>query len=304
MHLSEQIRQYYFDHINELAPGQRFHFASRLAAWEDSPEALEILRGMKVYLIPNSPEIFLAAILKKPAAKIYAKQLRQIYFDKYPKLFGIHNAFFRIRHLKEIYGIDIREDFLKIINRNELEDLYRKLVDDGASLRVLSRFAIDYIFLYEILFGSNKRIDPSIILSQKNSYDLNDTTQYHLFIYLYTHSIIADTNFYVRKLPSDRLPVYRRMLEELEKTMTGRDDLKLDNKFEYLVASQICGIEAALGLEINEQAASSLSPEGTFIIDRHNEKPNNRLNTFSGSEHRNVLYIMSSSAYNPHRIKL
>lgn len=301
MNLSEDIKQYYFNHINELPAGKRFHFASRLAAWEETPEAKNTLGGMKGYMLPGPANEVLSGIISKSPAGVYAKVLRAVYFDKYPKLFGIHNAFFRIRHLKEIYGIDIREDFLKIVSQNELDDLYRKLINDRPALRILSRFAIDYIFLYEILFGVNKRMDPSLILSLKKDYDLKDTVAHHLFIYLYTHSIIADTNFYARNLPNDRLPLYRKMLEELEETMAGRDDLKLDNKFEFLVASRIAGRQTHLSSEINEQAQLSLSYQGKFIVDKLNESLHPKLNTFSGSEHRNVLFIMSGSPFKPHR---
>lgn len=300
MDLAQEIKQYYFENLESLPEDKRFHFANRIAAWEGSPEAIKILRELKDYVLPADGETVLSSILNKPTGNLYGKELRKSYFEKYPRLFGLHNAFFRIRHLKEIYGIDIREDFLRIVDRNELETLYRKLINDGGALRILSRFAVDYIFLYEILYGINKRMDPSLIPYQRKDYNLKDTVQLHLFIYLYTHSIIADSNFYVKKVPSDRLPLYRKMLEELENIIAGRDDIKLDNKFEYLVACRICEWETSLASEITRQASLSLSHHGKFVVDKLNGNVNDGLNSFVGSEHRNVLFIMSSSPFNPH----
>lgn len=299
MDLAREIKQYYFENLESLSEDKRFHFASRIAAWEGSPEAIKILRELKSYVLPTDVETVLSGILNKPAGNLYGKELRKSYFEKYPKLFGVHNALFRIRHLKEIYGIDVREDFLRIVDQNELEILYRKLINDEGALRILSRFAVDYIFLYEILYGINKRMDPSLILSQRKDYDLNDTVQLHLFIYLYTHSIIADSNFYVKKVPDDRLPLYRKMLEELESIIAGRGDIKLDNKFEYLVACRICEWETPLAAEITRRASLSLSHHGKFVVDELNSNLNDGLNSFAGSEHRNVLFIMSSSPFNP-----
>src|SRR5438552_1813322 len=107
MSLPQEIKQYYFDNFKALPTGRQFHFASRLAAWEGSPEAIEVLRELRNYLLPSDSRTVLSEILEKPVGSIYGKSLRKIYFEKYPKLFGIHNALFRIRHLKEIYGLDI-----------------------------------------------------------------------------------------------------------------------------------------------------------------------------------------------------
>lgn len=300
MNLAQEIKQYYFEHINELPEDKRFHFASRIAAWQGDPEALKQLSELKNYMLPTDIAQVFNRILNKPPGKIYGKELRENYLHKYPKLFGIHNALFRIRHLKEIYGVDARKDLLNLVGQKELEKLYKDLTNDSQALRILSRFAVDYIYLYEILYGANERFDPQSILALKGGYDLKDKTQLHLFIYLYTHSIIADSNFYARQIPAHRLSVYRNMLNELESLIDGRSDIKLDNKFEVLVASRICGREADLGAEINKQAHRSLNAHGRFIIDKLNGNEEAKFNSLVGSEHRNVLFIMSSSPFSPH----
>ena len=108
MNLAQEIKQYYFDNVDLLPRAKRFHFASRIASWEGDKRALTLLAELCRYMYPleNNKEL-LSKILASAPGNIYAKDLRLRYFNKYPELFGIHNALFRIRHLKQIYGIDI-----------------------------------------------------------------------------------------------------------------------------------------------------------------------------------------------------
>ncbi|MBX4190571.1 hypothetical protein KW794_00625 [Candidatus Saccharibacteria bacterium] len=299
MELAEAIKHYYLKNSDILKINQRFHLASRLTAWCGDETAKDLLRNLKDYMAPTDLATTLQGILNSPVRKVYGRSLRLGYFNKYPQLFGVHEALFRVRHLKEIYGVDAREDLLKVISQKSLQELYEKLLDDANAIRILSRFAIDYIFLYEYLFDLKSELDRNSLLKQRVYYNLSDPIQLHLLIYLYTHVIIADTNFYIRKLPEDRLPIYHQMLNELDEVFSMYPEIRLDNKFEYLVAYRICDKIAPLSNEINAQARSSISREGMFIID--NLIPSeSTLNTFNGSEHRNVLYIMSSSEFKPH----
>lgn len=305
MSLSQEIKQYYFDHFDELPQDKQFHFSSRLAAWQGDQTAIDALYNLRDHMVSGQNiDGLLREILTKPAGRLYGKPVRQVFFDKYPALFGIHNCLFRIRHLKDIYGIDARQDFLGLVNAEDLEKLYSELTRDHEALRILSRFAVDFIYLYEILYEASNRLDPTVILNQDIKYDLDDTTQLHLFIYLYTHAIIADTNFYERPVPLDRLDVYRLMLSRLEGIVAKRANIKLDNKFEFLVACRICGVDSVLFKKINNEAATALSPYGRFIIDELNGAPAAGLNGFARSEHRNVLFVMSCSAYRPKAVSL
>jgi hypothetical protein len=299
MQLKEQIKNYYFEHLHELSEDKRFHFSSRLHAWEDDTQAKAELLKLKGYMIGDGrASKTLAGIMERPIGRLYAKQLRQPYFDKYPSLFGIHNALFRIRHLKEIYSIDWRGEFLKITDETKLEQLYTDLVKDKAALRVLSRFAIDYLYLYEILFEKARRFTPDEIKELSSAYDLRDNSQVHLLIYLFTHAIIADSNFYTRPLPDSRLETYRGMLSVLDSLLESRGGhIKLDAKFEFLVACRICGQGSRFFEIFEHEARQSLSKKGLFIFDPLVGGPDAGLNGFERSEHRNVLYIMGGSPY-------
>lgn len=300
MDLAQEIKQYYFDNADSLPRAKRFHFASRIAGWEGDKRALRLLAELRPYMYPseNNKEL-LSKILTGTPGNIYTKNLRLRYFNKYPQLFGIHNALFRVRHLKQVYGIDISQTLIDLVGDKTLEELYDGLIRDPGAMRVLSRFAIDYIYLYEILFEKTERLDPGVIKKVADGYELDDDVQRHLLIYLYTHAIIADTNFYARVIPKDRLEIYRAMLGQIESIVSG-SKIKFDNKFEFLVACRICKLDSPLFQEVYDKVASSLNPDGCFIFDPLVGDMETKLNSFVGSEHRNVLFVMGSSPFNPH----
>jgi len=270
-----------------------------MAAWEADPSAQSKLAGMKAYMTGDGDiKSLLAGILGSPVRQnIFGRSLRQPFFDKYPQLFGFHDALFRLRHLKEIYGIDGRGQLLELISREDMEKLYSQLVHDQPALRILSRFAIDYLILYEILFDRKQRLDPGQLLELAEDYNLEDDVQFHLLVYLFTHTIIADSFFYSRPVPAARLDVYRQKLSRLEELLVQRPGAKLDCQYEFLVACRICGMDSPLFSKLHEAAPTQLSPEGTFITDPKNGGPEAGLNGFGRSEHRNVLFIMSQSPY-------
>jgi len=301
MDLRQQIESYYFEHFGELAPDKQFHYASRLASWRKNPRAYKAIADLEDYMTNGGNiDSALKDVLASRIKNIYAKQERQVYFDKYKSLFGLHNAFFRIRHLKEFYGLDARDVLLKLVDYQELENLYNDLAGDQAALRILSRFAVDYLYLFEQLFD-HPRLDPGLIYSQKEHYDLTDPVQRHLFIYLFTHAIIADSNFYQRLIPPDQVALYTDMLKELENLFQDGSDYKMDTKFEFLVACRLCGYGSSLFGSFEAQAAASLDPSSSYIIEPSADSPNEGINDFNRSEHRNVLFVMSGSAYDPER---
>lgn len=75
--------------------------------------------------------------------------------------------------------------------------------------------------------------------------------------------------------------------------------INLDNKFEFLVCCKVLGYSSRLSGQIIAEAEQSFSDSGDFLIDKFNENIYPNKNSFELSEHRNVLFIMSSTAY-PH----
>ena len=231
-----------------------------------------------------------------------AHELRQPYFQKYPKLWGIHLALFRVRHLKHVYDIDTTDQLFQLISRQELDSLADALTKDEEAMRILSTFAVNYLYLYkQILLGEGKYIKPERFLRISEAYDINNAEHLQLMIYLFTHCIIGESNFYTQTISPKNLPTYQTMLARLEQLVGNNLSLiNLDSRLEFLVCCRICDFDSHLFDPIYEECRNSISQEGHFLVDSLNQNKQEDRKNFEGSEHRNVLFIMSNSPYQPH----
>lgn len=305
MQLSDSVYQYYFSNKEHLSEDKLFHFATRTAAWLGRQESYDLLRASEAYIVQpgKTLEQVIFDIYHTPqTGRRNAHELRQPFFEKYPKLYGAHLALFRVRHLQEVYGIDAREALFSTISREELIELKDQLLADAQALKVLSTFAINYCYLLErVIFKDPSSLPIDTFLQLGESYDTSDKEQMQLLIYFYTHCIIGESNFYVRTIPETLLPKYQQMLRTIEPLIVEHfADINLDNKLEFLVCARICQYDTPLFETIYEECQRSISPEGTFLIDIHNSNIQEDRNDFVKSEHRNVLFIMSTSPYTPH----
>lgn len=311
MQLRENIRDYYFAHLGELSPSKQFHFCSRLAAWQGSNEAIDELKKLRAHFVPQPcTQNTLRQTLQElaghqPNAGVNAWQLRKPHLDRYPQLYGISLALFRVRHLRMVYGIDARPALFELVDERELLHLKEQLLQDKDAVRFLSTYAINYLYLLERIVLEHTgpdTIDVQSLYELGDAYDAQDARQLQLLIYLYTHCIIAESNFYAKVMPPSLLPVYTRMLQRIEPLIAGHfSDVSLDTKLEFLVCSRICGYATPLARRIETESQASASPQGTFIVDTHNSfAARSDKKDLAGSEHRNVLYIMSGQSYAPH----
>jgi len=89
---------------------------------------------------------------------------------------------------------------------------------------------------------------------------------------------------------------YRKMITDLEKIIVSNfDSIHMDNKFEFLVCSKLVGHKSKLHDAIWDEGEKSISPNGSFIIDKYNKNPQKNRIDLILSEHRNVLAIMSQT---------
>jgi len=305
MDLADKIYSFYLENIALLSPDKRFHFATRISAWRGEPKAFELLRESYDFIVdPARPlEEVLQTIIDTPQSGTRnAHELRQPYFEKYPRLYGIHMALFRARHLISVYGIDSRKALYSCVSEDELLNLEKQLLSDDEALKILSTFALNYCYLVERVIRKREDTLPiEHFYELGKTYNVKDISQLQLLIYFYTHCIIGESNFYTREIPVDKLPIYKKMLEELEPLIEANfTTINLDNKLEFLVCSRICDFKSDLFDRIYDECERSVSDAGTFVIDVHNENIQESRNDFVSSEHRNVLYIMSTSTYTPH----
>lgn len=305
MELAENIYEHYLKNTHLLGQDKLFHFATRMSAWRGQPETYHLLRESYDYVV--QPDLPLAQVLRNiyetpQTGRRNAHELRQPFFDKYPKLYGAHLALFRTRHLQSVYGIDARDALYSSISEAELVHLRDNLLADDEALRVLSTFAINYCYLLERVIRRNEDTLPlERFYEIGKTYDTSNLLHIQLLIYLYTHCIIGESNFYTREIAADKLPVYQKMLATLEPVIADNfERINLDNKLEFLVCARICNFSSDLFERVYAECEQSVSPEGTFVIDVHNENAQADRNDFVRSEHRNVLFIMSTTPYTPH----
>lgn len=299
MTLFDDVYSYYRQHFNELPQDKQFHFATRIGAWRGELWAYDVLRSHREPFTSDSLQAIIDAPRKAGGA---ISQLRTPFFQRYPRLFGLSKALFHVRHLEAVYGIDAREVLFAFAPRQELDELRDALLSDPDAVAILSTVAINYLYLLErVIYRSNDTLPLDWLYALRSRYDLSNMQHVQLLIYLYTHCIIGDTNFYTKQVPESALPVYQRMLRDLEGIITTHyDDIKLDNKLEFLVCTQICNIASPLAGRIYNECQASISPSGTFLVDTHNTNSQSKLTGLSSSEHRNVLFIMSGTPYAPH----
>lgn len=303
----DEIKRYYYDHGDILSKEKRFHFASRLAAWNGDPKARRILEEMSHFLLsqddPASRTEMLHTILtRQQTGRRNAHELRAPFFARYPDLYRLQLALFRVRHLKYIYGVDLTDDLLALYPKEKFVQLKKSLLSDPEAMRYLSTFAVNFCYLVDIIILKRQpSFSVEALYDLGDLYDTSNADEIQLLLYFYTHCIICETNFYVQPIPTSRLEIYRKMLTRAEVLIEENlEHITLDNKLEFLVAARICHVDVSLLQKtIYDECADSISPDGMFVIDVHNSKLRPERRTFDKSEHRNTLLIMSDSAFEP-----
>lgn len=305
----EKINTYYWGHFTDLTFAKQFHFASRQWLWNQDEKAAKFLVSARESFCGNNPPESVEAVLEDIIANLSpefgsknAAAERAPYFTKYPLIKKALPLLFRLLFIKTVYGIDTREYLYKFVSKNELEQLKSELLQDDKALAILSTHASNFLYLYHrFLLEDEQGFDIKKLyeVGQAN-YSLNNRTHLQLYIYLYTHCIIGESLFYKRQIPVEKQEIYQKMCEDLEATLQDQfENINLDNKFEILVCFRICGFKSEIAEKIAQEAENSLSPNGDFIIDIHNNNQQKDNVTLEKSEHRNVLAIISDQEFKP-----
>jgi hypothetical protein len=299
---SNSVLAYYIAHFGELNEVNQFHFVSRLYLWNQDPWAKEQIDRLKPYFTCNNdPEKALIEVFKyEPGIEnINALEARRPYFEKYSDLRGFNRVFFKANFLNSIYGIDIDEFIAKNFDVNAMGILAKNLLNDPKAITILSTHAVNYLYFYKLFIKHDySQFEPSYFIDMANKYYDDGLKQdLQLKIYLYTHCIIGEANFYCRSVNAN---AYLKILSELEIIIERNfKDINLDNKFEFIVCARILGQKSRLAERIYGEAERSVSSNGGFVIDVHNSNPQVSRSDINRSEHRNILLIMSSEEYKP-----
>lgn len=277
------VRSYYYEHFNELAPDKKFHFATRVKNYFHCDDFQD-------YFAHNMPSTDLKVLLENnDFSHVNNLEARRPYFLKYDQIYGIDLALFRVNHLLNEYNVDLRADLLKLIPLERLYRLADDLMADDGAIVTLSTWAVNVICLIETLFPRHQNVVQ--ILAEKS---LTFETKFRhadplLLIYLYTHIILCDSNFYTRPI-TERL-LAQKMLERCAHLIEEHfDQLILDVRIEFLVCSNMAGVNyPQLRSRIAAECSQNLQGN-SYLVDLRRPKSYHSLN---GAEHTNVLFIMS-----------
>lgn len=305
MHFIHDVQEYYFKHLLDLDDAKQFHFASRLAAWTGDQRYLDVLDGLEAFILPktSSSDFGLGRLLTKPIGPSrIAAELRAPYFERFPNLYGLELALFRLRHAQYVYATDISNSLFAYETPQDIKNLQEQLLASDEAIKYLSTYAINFCYLADILVNRKEpEIDLDRIIKIGATYDLHDPVHIQLFLYLYTHCIIAETNFYIRPIRPALIQTFQKMLRTAEGVIDQNfTDISLDNKLEFLVCTRICNYTSRIESRVYKECSESLSDEGVFIVDKHNSAIRASRQSFSASEHRNALLILSATPYRPH----
>jgi hypothetical protein len=306
--LSNSIYAYYLAHRSELSADHAFHFASRLYQWDQDDGARQLLDELKDdFTCQGSSEAAVQLMLEKAKTDPYknvtnALERRLPFFEKYPLLRACNLVLFRLTFLQTIYNIDARELFFRYFSREEVEAMRRELLTDATAIATLATYATNFLYLYDRVILEDEDSLPVQWFYEvgATAYDLTQSSDLQLYIYLYTHCIIGESVFYYRGLPDKNLARYQSMIADLENVIDEHfSAINLDSKFEFLVAAQLCGVTSKLSERIADEARQSVSVDGTYLVDTMNSFPQSQKVSLEASEHRNVLFIMSQRAFTP-----
>lgn len=302
---AEEVRDYYLGNLDKLDFDKRFHFLSRMFLWSKEDRYKDLLKNEEeefIGLNNSQAEERFRQVLNESGAyseKIINKIARRIpCVEKFPLLGSINRILFQCLLAETIYGKRYQEVALELLDKEKLLSMKNELWLDRAAIATLSTHAVNFFYFTKHLFqgDSGFQINPGYFLEvARDAYNGEKNEDLMLKIYLLTHCIIGESKFYSQKI-ANNIKIYKQMLEILEGIIDGNyNKISLDNKLEFLVCSKMCGYRASLKEKIFQEAESSASGEGIFIVDTHNQRKGLGKDDFNSSEHRNVLYIITNS---------
>lgn len=304
---SKTIKQYYDNNFDKLDFDAKFHYASRMYLWLGEKKYLKELTNLKSQFIGNNYKETrkLLKELKNSNNAGYVRQedLRRKYLDKYENLSSYNRLLSKNLFIKTVYNEDISDHILELIKKDELVYLLKKMEKDHNAVAILSTYFVNYFYFSKFIFSqkkyNNKFVDPDFFFKiYKKEYNSKNKNEVELMIYLLTHVIICESDFYSKKINQENKPVLLKMICELEKLIEDKfGEISFDNKLEFLVCCKLLSYQSFLTEEIFNEVNSSVKGK-TYIEDIYNNNFDRSQDPFSRfAEHTNVLYIMASSDY-------
>jgi hypothetical protein len=303
--LSNSIRDYFWSHFDELPLDKQLHFASRLWFWEQDPTARQKLDELRSSILPGENVIESLRgigegnLLPLRQGSLNVLHLREPFFARYPSLRRTATVLYWGLILDACYETDARSRLNELFPESELQRLYQELCQDRQAVALLSTHAVNFMYLYQRYVKGAEGLPENNtfvgIATDGQLYDMASPLHNQLRIYLLTHTIIGESMFYSRQIPGDTARNYWPVMQTLERILgPNLKTVNLDNKLEFLVCARLLGYGSELESSILDEAGRSLSNEGNFLIDTHNQNPQTSYQSFDKSEHRTLLYLLAT----------
>ena len=298
------INEYFFNNL-EYMPSDKFHFLSRMALWFNDEKALNLLKEFKEKYSESSKTELKERLIKEMADvmpdKLPLKRktvLRMEFLKKYPYLKAYSLVLSKWLWMKNIYNTDISDLVNELLDKEKAYQMFSQVLGDDMALKILSTVAINFLYYCRNFYKEDSRFtfSPSKFLELgKNDFEI---TQNDLKIYLLTHAIIGESEFYNQSISNDK-EVYLEMIKYLDEYIEQNFfSISLDNKIEFLVCAKMLGYEAITKRLIDEEAKRSFSHLGNYLVDKINDRGFYKTtDCLFKAEHRNVLYLMSRGPY-------
>lgn len=296
------VTNYYFQHTDFLSREDQFHFYSRLYLYTKDQKYYKKLKGLKGWYIwktsalPNIINSLLENSLQKKVALVNRKDYRILAVEKYPLISAYNYILFKTLFTKTVYSFDHRQRIKGLLDDKIFHDYSKRLLEDKSSVFSLSTHAVNFLFLNKWLH--EQPIDSHTLrylleTAQTQSLPNNNAT-IQSQIYLLTHMIIGASSFYSQKIASN-VTIYTEILKKIESIIINNySSVSLDQKNEFLTCTKLLNHKTILKNTILNESHLSLSPHGTYIVDRLNSFKSSSNKDLSLSEHRNILYILAN----------
>lgn len=303
--LAKEIEREYFQNFNRLSQMSQYHLLNHLYLWNGHTESASQLPAFKSSFYGNSNLVRdRMTHLYDSAPKLPIKnaaELRLPYLKMYPSVRSSALVMLDALYANSLFGLDVRPILKEIMPAN-IDSVFHKLKNDYTATFYLSTYGVNFLYLYDKYFCRANTLKTEQILRVIATHELTSDQEFVLHCYYLTHTIINESSFYSQPLSETSVTQFREHLEIIDKCLLNssmRDMLNLDCKLELLVCAKMCAVELTSKQAILSEAMSSVSADGTFLIDRHNKVGQYSHSDLDKSEHRNALFLMSQLEYDP-----
>lgn len=296
MPMAEAVKSYYMDRLAYLAYDKQFHFLNRLYIWSGDQQVYKRLQSYRQWYTGDSASFYrvrLQSILAEPTEMQFISH-RSPMLRRYPKLLVFNKLLFRMLHSRTLYGVDLTPVVKEVVSLSKLSAYDAPLRQSPADVAMLSTYAVNYLWLLSSVQDRENQDELAkyVLDIFSSHYDLTDRAHVHLALYLLTHAIIGQSQFYTRLIHDDH-KIYEEMLRRAEQLVSDHYiELSLDAKCEFLLCARILGVKTPLEPMIMNEASHSWSPAGNFIIDVWNTQARDGKKNVDQREHMNVLFLM------------